>query len=250
MTFYRIGEKIQLLARMSVRCAAWVVLIASACCMQGIEAPGIPPVTSPIRPATKAAPSSNPSSKTGSATTAKPAAPPPSSNAVARPATVSLKDGKLTIGANNSDLGQILRDVAAVSGMTIDGLGKSVPVFGAFGPGNPSDVLTELLAGSGYDFMIDGRHPRRYAAPTIAHRSEQRCATVRGCGKKCTPPPRPHPLSRTRMYPRNWVRGPSPMFPPPRGRSPRITIQSKTRTGCRTILSACSRFMPGRRNSR
>jgi hypothetical protein len=72
---------------------------------------------------------------------------------------VSLKDGKLTIDANNSDLGQILRDVAAVSGMTIDGLGKSPRVFGAFGPGNPSDVLTELLSGSGYGFMMTGGTP-------------------------------------------------------------------------------------------
>ena len=216
--------------------------------MQGIEAPGNPPVRlanssrNDSRPALV-----EPPSKTGSATEAKPAAPPPSSNAVARPATVSLKDGKLTIDANNSDLGQILRDVAAVSGMTIDGLGKSAPRLWRLWPRQSvgrADRAPRRLRLRLHDY---GRHPRQYAAPTIAHRSEQRCATARGSERSA--PPRPHPLSRTRMYPRSWVLGPSPMFPPPRGRPPRITIQSKTRTGCRTILSACSRFMPGRRNS-
>jgi hypothetical protein len=69
---------------------------------------------------------------------------------------VSLKNGRLTIQANNSDLTQILRDVAHVSGMTIDGINKSARVFGQYGPGDPSDVLTDLLAGSGYNFVIVG----------------------------------------------------------------------------------------------
>jgi hypothetical protein len=40
--------------------------------------------------------------------------------------------------------------------MSIDGLGKSTRVFGVYGPGNPRDVLTDLLSGSGYNFAMLG----------------------------------------------------------------------------------------------
>ncbi|MHB8302005.1 MAG: hypothetical protein ACYDC6_04070 [Acidobacteriaceae bacterium] len=85
--------------------------------------------------------------------TAKPLSP---SAAIAQPAAVNLKDGQLTVNANNSDLTQILQHVADISGMTIDGLSKSTRVFGVYGPGNPSDVLTALLVGTGYNFLLVG----------------------------------------------------------------------------------------------
>lgn len=72
------------------------------------------------------------------------------------PATVSLKNGVLTVKANNSDLAQILRNISEISGMTIDGLQTSDRIFGVYGPGNPSDVLTALLSGSRYNFVIVG----------------------------------------------------------------------------------------------
>jgi hypothetical protein len=69
---------------------------------------------------------------------------------------VELRDGKLTVNANNSDLSQILEKLADISGMTVDGLGKSSRVFGFYGPGYPRDVLSALLAGSGYNFVMIG----------------------------------------------------------------------------------------------
>lgn len=87
----------------------------------------------------------------------KKAAPAPSpAHVAARPATVSLQNGKLMVEADNSDLSQILREVAGISGMTIDGLDRSARIFGAYGPGNPRDVLSHLLAGSGYNFIMVG----------------------------------------------------------------------------------------------
>ena len=86
----------------------------------------------------------------------KPEKPPNPSDASAQPATVTLKNGELTVKANNSDLAQILRNVSDLSGMTIDGLHTSDRIFGVYGPGNPSDVLTALLSGSGYNFIIVG----------------------------------------------------------------------------------------------
>lgn len=75
----------------------------------------------------------------------------------ADPATVSLKNGELTVGAHNSDLAEILKNIARLSGMQIDGLARSSRVFGAYGPGKPQDVLAELLNGSGYNFMMVGQ---------------------------------------------------------------------------------------------
>ncbi len=81
--------------------------------------------------------------------------PPPSSEAI-QPATVTLRDGKVTVEANNSNLTQILQDLANLSGMTINGLDKGPRIFGVYGPGNARDVLTDLLVGSGYNFIIVG----------------------------------------------------------------------------------------------
>jgi hypothetical protein len=78
------------------------------------------------------------------------------SDAPAAPATITLINGTLSVSARNSDLNSILQEIAHASGMTIDGLGKSTRVFGVYGPGNPRDVLTDLLAGSGYNFAMLG----------------------------------------------------------------------------------------------
>lgn len=81
--------------------------------------------------------------------------PSPSSQAI-QPATVTFRDGKVTVEANNSNLTQILQDLANISGMTINGLDKGPRIFGVYGPGNARDVLTDLLAGSGYNYIIVG----------------------------------------------------------------------------------------------
>ncbi len=87
----------------------------------------------------------------------------PYSHAI-QPATVTLRDGKLAIVANNSNLSQILQQVSNISGMSIHGLDKGLHIFGVYGPGNARDVLTDLLTGSDYNFIIvggaDGAPPR------------------------------------------------------------------------------------------
>ena len=80
-----------------------------------------------------------------------------SSDTAAKPPTVVLKEGKLTITTDNSDLTRILFDVSKLSGMNVDGNVKSIRVFGVYGPGNPGDVLTDLLAGAGYNFIMVGK---------------------------------------------------------------------------------------------
>lgn len=84
-------------------------------------------------------------------------APPAPPQAVSpHPAAVTMKDGTLTVKANNSDLGQILRDVSRESGMVLEGPVRDVRVYGNYGPENPSAILTELLAGLGYNILMVG----------------------------------------------------------------------------------------------
>ncbi|HEY0794369.1 MAG TPA: hypothetical protein VGD64_01175 [Acidisarcina sp.] len=73
-----------------------------------------------------------------------------------RAATVTLSGGVLMIAADNSELSQILHDLTAIGGTTIDGPVKSARVYGVYGPRSPRDVLTDLLAGLGYNFLMVG----------------------------------------------------------------------------------------------
>jgi hypothetical protein len=78
----------------------------------------------------------------------------------AQPALVTLKQGVLQVQAEDSDLHQILREIADRGGMTIDGSVPSVRVYGKYGPGKSRDVLTDLLTGLGYNFMMVGTTQR------------------------------------------------------------------------------------------
>ncbi len=92
-----------------------------------------------------------------SLTTPRPASLPPSLlDKPAQPAKVRLFDGKLAIDAANSSLSAILEAIETTSGMSVDGLGKDQRVFGQYGPGTPRDVLSSLLDGAGYNFMMVG----------------------------------------------------------------------------------------------
>ena len=73
----------------------------------------------------------------------------------AQPARVILNGGVLAVDANNASLSQILNQLSS-SGMTVDGLGPDQRVFGMYGPGNPRDVLSSLLDGAGYNFLLVG----------------------------------------------------------------------------------------------
>jgi hypothetical protein len=105
----------------------------------------------------------------------------PLANLNAKPAIVTLKDGILKVEANNSELSQILKEIADVSGMVIDGSVRSVRVFGVYGPSKSRDVLTDLLTGLGYNFMMVGA--------THEGTPRQLELTVRSVGGVPTPAP-------------------------------------------------------------
>jgi hypothetical protein len=77
-----------------------------------------------------------------------------------RPAKVTLEKGLLTVHANNSNLSQIMGQIAAAGPMIIDGEVGSSRVYGVYGPAVPSAVITRLLEGAGYNLLMVGVGPK------------------------------------------------------------------------------------------
>ena len=89
------------------------------------------------------------------------AAPPSASPAPIWPANqppnqarVSWDSRGLEIEASNSSLDQILHQIAATTGVKLEGLIQDQRVFGSYGPGPVCDVLSKLLDGSGYNVLM------------------------------------------------------------------------------------------------
>jgi hypothetical protein len=90
---------------------------------------------------------------------AQPAPGPPPTLAETPPSSpqVLFQGGQLTISAQNSTLGDILKAVHAQTSATIDVPGNAQErVVGHFGPGPARDVLTSLLNGSHFNYLLLG----------------------------------------------------------------------------------------------
>ncbi|MGC9988814.1 MAG: hypothetical protein ABSC07_09545 [Terriglobales bacterium] len=88
----------------------------------------------------------------------------------ATPAKVSFENGLLTISAQNSTLGEILRDVRKLTGASIEipqGSGASERVIAHLGPGAPRDVLAGLLNGSSFNYVMIGTSSDRTAVASV-----------------------------------------------------------------------------------
>ena len=73
------------------------------------------------------------------------------------PPQVSYRDGMLTIVAQNSSLGDILREVHKSTGAAIDVPANATErVVARIGPGPARDVLASLLNGSTFDYVMLG----------------------------------------------------------------------------------------------
>jgi hypothetical protein len=70
--------------------------------------------------------------------------------------TVTWNSQGLSIQASNSSLSQILSTIGTKTGARIEGVSGDERVFGDYGPGPARDVLTQLLRGSAYDFLMLG----------------------------------------------------------------------------------------------
>ena len=88
----------------------------------------------------------------------------------ATPAKVSYQGGLLTISAQNSTLGEILRDVRKVTGASIEipsGSGASERVVAHLGPAAPRDVLAGLLNGSAFNYVMLGSNSDPTAVASV-----------------------------------------------------------------------------------
>ena len=86
------------------------------------------------------------------------------------PAKVSFQDGLLAISAQNSSLGEILRDVRRLTGASIEipqGSGANERVVTNLGPGAPRDVLAGLLNGSSFNYVMVGSSTDPTAVSTV-----------------------------------------------------------------------------------
>jgi hypothetical protein len=89
----------------------------------------------------------------------------------ATPAKVSYQGGLLTISAQNSTLGEILRDVRRLTGASIEfpsgPNGASERVVTHIGPGSPRDVLVSLLNGSSFNYVMLGSNSDPAAVSSV-----------------------------------------------------------------------------------
>lgn len=87
------------------------------------------------------------------------------------PAKVTFQGGLLTISAQNSTLGEILRDVRKLTGASIDipqgANGASERVVTHLGPGAPRDVLAVLLNGSSFNYVMVGSNSDPSAVSSV-----------------------------------------------------------------------------------
>lgn len=88
----------------------------------------------------------------------KPVTPPPTLEEMpASPPEVTFRDGQLTIAATNSTLADILKAVRTQTGAAVDVPGNPTErVVGKFGPGPARDVLSALLNGSHFNYVLLG----------------------------------------------------------------------------------------------
>jgi len=80
----------------------------------------------------------------------------PAADSTAAASVVTYRNGQLTIDAKNETLAQVLALVAAKTGAVIDvppGSGLE-HIVEHTGPGQPNDVITQLLNGSHFNFII------------------------------------------------------------------------------------------------
>jgi len=74
-------------------------------------------------------------------------------------AEVTLENGLLTVDAKNSKLSQIMGQIAVAGSMSLEGEVDNSRVYGVYGPGVPSAVITRLLEGAGYNLLMVGVGP-------------------------------------------------------------------------------------------
>jgi len=118
----------------------------------------------------------------------------PAQTAATQP-QVTFRDGLLSIRAENSTLGDVLKAVQSATGASIDSPGvASERVYVNLGPGGPRDVLASLLNGSRYDYILLGsqQQPNSVARIMLTMRQTSReQPAAPAAAARSAPPPNP-----------------------------------------------------------
>jgi hypothetical protein len=134
------------------------------------------------------------------------------------------------VDANNSSLSKILDDLAASSGMTVDGLSaKDQRVFGIYGPGNPRDVLSSLLDGAGYNFLMVGTTQTGTPREIVLTARSNAPLSTQNSGPSTPEPEDEEPPPNNYPDEANPPGRPPGMMPNGQPRSPAETMQERNR---------------------
>ena len=124
-----------------------------------VNAPAPVPATKPatMHKARKAKPSPVPTPEPVAQAPAPPPPPPTMQQMPPSPPQVQYRDGLLTVSARNSTLSDVLNAVRAQTGanMTLPP-GMNDRLFLQIGPAPPRDVISKLLSGTNFDYVLAG----------------------------------------------------------------------------------------------
>ena len=152
--------------------AAVMALMLAAPAMSGAQPSAatrrmVPQMNAPATQGSAATPRRKTVRRKAAITSAPAPVPPPAApkpqwpvNDPPQQASVGWSAQGLSIDAKNSSLQQILNDIAAQTGVKIEGMNKDERVFGVYGPGQPRDVLSQLLEGTEYNVLMVGAGER------------------------------------------------------------------------------------------
>jgi hypothetical protein len=108
----------------------------------------------------------------------------------AAPPKVTYQNGLLTIVAQNSTLGDILRAVHKLTGASIDApTNPTERVVTRLGPGAPRDVLATLLNGSSYNYVMLGSTSDPTAVASVVLTTRPASGTAPTTASTSQPPP-------------------------------------------------------------
>lgn len=124
---------------------------------------------------------------------AVPAPPPTLEQSPPTAPRVSMQNGLLLIDAHNSTLSQVLRAVQQQTGASVDvpAAANSERVVAQIGPGQPRDVLTALLNGSKFDYVILGVLGNPGAVQKVLLTPRQAGGAAIAAQNNVPPPPQP-----------------------------------------------------------
>jgi hypothetical protein len=106
---------------------------------------------------------------------------------------VTYRNGQLTINAPNSTLSQVLRAVQTTTGASVEmpSSTSSVRVATQIGPGQPRDVLNNLLNGSQFNYIILGVNGDPGAVQKVMLTTKRPAANTVSTAQNASPGPTP-----------------------------------------------------------